>query len=62
MFEVGFGEFIVVVLVALVVFGPEKMAESAEKLGRIVAGFKKNWQEFNSISSAESVEKSSDNE
>lgn len=59
MFDIGFGEFIVVVLVALVVFGPEKLADSAEKLGKIVSGFRRNWNYLNS-SSMDEIETKND--
>jgi TatA/E family protein of Tat protein translocase len=59
LFDIGFGEFIVVVLVALVVFGPEKLADSAEKLGKIVAGFRRNWNYLNS-SSMDEIETKND--
>lgn len=61
MFDVGFGEFIVVVLVALVVFGPEKLADSAEKLGKIVSGLRRNWNYLNSSSMGE-IERKTEND
>lgn len=44
MFEIGFGEFVIVVMVAFIVLGPEKLADSAESIGKFIASMKVNWQ------------------
>ena len=41
MFNIGFGEFVVIILVVLVVFGPEKMPQLARSLGRAIREFRK---------------------
>ena len=38
MFDVGFGELALVAVVALLVFGPEKMPELARQVGKFVGG------------------------
>lgn len=53
MFDIGFGEFVVVILVALVVLGPEKMADSAERLGKIIASLRRNWHYLSNTSVVE---------
>lgn len=37
MFSLGFGEIILILVVALLVFGPEKMPDVARTLGRVMA-------------------------
>ncbi|MBN2240364.1 MAG: twin-arginine translocase subunit TatB [Dehalococcoidales bacterium] len=39
--DMGFGEIVVILLVALLVFGPEKMPELARKLGKTMRALKK---------------------
>ena len=41
MFNIGFGELLVVFIVALVVLGPEKLPEFAKKLAKIAKEIKK---------------------
>lgn len=41
MFDVGFGELTLVAVVALLVFGPEKMPELARQVGKFVGGARK---------------------
>lgn len=36
MFEIGFSELVLILLVALVVLGPERLPQAAAKLGRVV--------------------------
>ena len=47
MLEIGFGEFLLVLLIALVVFGPEKLAKSSAKVGKLIRELKQNWQSLN---------------
>ena len=44
MFEIGFGEFVVVLMVAFIVLGPDKLADSAESIGKFIASLRSNWQ------------------
>jgi sec-independent protein translocase protein TatB len=37
MFNVGIGEIVVIVLVCLVVFGPERLPQMARQAGRLLA-------------------------
>lgn len=37
MFNVGTGELLVILLIALIVLGPEKLPDAARKMGNIVA-------------------------
>jgi len=41
MFNIGFGELIVVFIIALIVLGPEKLPDFAKKISRIVIEIKK---------------------
>ncbi len=62
MFEIGFGEFVVVILVALVVLGPEKLAESAESIGKFIATLKSNWQTLSDVTNNKDATEVIDNE
>lgn len=37
MFDIGFWEVLVIVLVALLVLGPERMTKTAKVIGRLIA-------------------------
>jgi sec-independent protein translocase protein TatB len=39
MFNVGIGEILVILLVCLIVFGPERLPEMARKAGRLIGRF-----------------------
>jgi len=41
MFNIGFGELIIVFIVALVVLGPEKLPDFAKKCSKIIIEIKK---------------------
>jgi sec-independent protein translocase protein TatA len=44
-FGISFEELIVLMILALILFGPEKLPEYAEKLGRVVAKLRQSSQE-----------------
>jgi Sec-independent protein translocase protein TatA len=44
-FGISFEELIVLLMLALILFGPEKLPEYAEKLGRLVAKLRQSSQE-----------------
>jgi len=46
MFNIGTGELLVILFVALVVLGPEKLADSARKLGNFVGEVRRMSQGF----------------
>lgn len=46
MFSIGLGEIIVVLVVALMVFGPNKLPEVARKLGESVALLKRQAESY----------------
>ena len=46
MFEIGGLEILVIGLVALIVFGPEKLPDAAIKAARIFNGMKRGWIEL----------------
>jgi sec-independent protein translocase protein TatA len=41
MFNLGFPELMVILVIALIVFGPGKMPELGNSLGKAIRGFKK---------------------
>ena len=45
MFGISFEELIVLLILALILFGPEKLPEYAEKIGRLVAKVRQSSQE-----------------
>jgi sec-independent protein translocase protein TatA len=45
MFNLGFPELIVILVIALIVFGPGKMPELGNSLGKAIRGFKKAMSE-----------------
>lgn len=45
MFGISFEELIVLLILALILFGPEKLPEYAEKIGRLVAKIRQSSQE-----------------
>ncbi len=45
MFGISFEELIVLMILALILFGPEKLPEYSEKLGRLVAKLRQSSQE-----------------
>ncbi len=46
MFDIGMGECMVVVLVALLIFGPQKLSDIAERLGRMWGNWQRTFQQF----------------
>lgn len=46
MFGIGMPEFLLILVVALVVFGPKKLPELARSIGRALAEFKKSADEL----------------
>jgi TatA/E family protein of Tat protein translocase len=46
MFGIGMPEFLLILVVALVVFGPQKLPELARTIGRALAEFKKSADEL----------------
>ena len=46
MFDIGFWEVLVIVLVALLVLGPERMTKTARVIGRLIAKLR---NEINSV-------------
>lgn len=46
MFGISFGEIALIFLVALIVFGPEKLPEISRSLGRIAGEFRRNADRF----------------
>lgn len=46
MFNVGGGEILVILLLALIVLGPDKLPEAARKIGKVVNEFKRMTQGF----------------
>lgn len=53
MFNVGTGELLVILLVALIVLGPEKLPDAARKIGNVVGELRRMSQGFqNEIRSA----------
>ena len=46
MFNLGFSEFIVIAVVALIVIGPKQLPEVAKVLGRLIGEFKKASQDL----------------
>ncbi len=45
MFNLGFPELMVILVIALIVFGPGKMPELGNSLGKAIRGFKKAMSE-----------------
>lgn len=43
--EIGFGEVVVIIVVGLILFGPNKIPEFARQLGRAVSSFKQGLRE-----------------
>jgi len=46
MFGIGFGELVVIFVVALLVIGPDKLPEVAKTLGKALASLRKHQVEF----------------
>ncbi len=46
MFGIGTGELLVIFLIALLLFGPQKLPEIARWLGRATKEAKKAWEEM----------------
>ncbi len=51
MFNLGFPELMVILVIALIVFGPGKMPELGNSLGKAIRGFKKAMSEDDKESS-----------
>jgi len=51
MFNLGFPELMVILVIALIVFGPGKMPELGNSLGKAIRGFKKAMSEEDKDSS-----------
>ena len=45
MFGLGASEILLILVVALILFGPDKLPEMGRGLGKAIAGFKKGLQE-----------------
>ncbi len=43
--EIGLGEWIVIFVIALVVFGPDKLPEISRKLGRSLRALQHGWND-----------------
>ncbi len=46
MFDIGFPEMLVILAIALIVFGPQKLPELGKTLGKAIREFKKNTEEM----------------
>jgi Sec-independent protein translocase protein TatA len=46
MFEIGFGECVVVLLVALFVLGPKQLTTVAERFGKVWGVWRRTWQQM----------------
>ena len=46
MFGLGFSEILLILVIALIVFGPKRLPEVAKTLGRTVGGFKRSLDEL----------------
>jgi sec-independent protein translocase protein TatA len=53
---IGLPEMIVVLIIALVIFGPKKLPALGEGLGKAISGFKKGMSEGVKEASAEQVQ------
>lgn len=43
--EIGLGEWVVIFVIALIVFGPNKLPEISRKLGRSLRALQNGWSE-----------------
>jgi Tat protein translocase TatB subunit len=46
MLDIGFSEILVVLVVAFIVFGPEKLPEVAHKMGKVMRQFRRGFQDL----------------
>lgn len=46
MFDIGISEILVVLVVALIVFGPKRLPEIAQRLGKIIASLRTIWNQL----------------
>jgi TatA/E family protein of Tat protein translocase len=53
MFDIGFPEMLVILAIALIVFGPQKLPELAKALGKALREFKKTTEEVKGSFQAE---------
>lgn len=45
MFGIGMPEFIIILVIALIIFGPGKLPELGSSIGKAIRGFKKSMDE-----------------
>lgn len=43
MLDFSFSEILLILVVAFIVFGPERLPEIAHKIGKLVAGLRRGW-------------------